>query len=43
MDTIISKSNEKVKYIKSLNEKKFRRKILCLLYRGNKSCRRNIK
>ena len=36
MDTIVSKSNEKVKFIKSLNDKKFRNKykfakIFCYL------------
>lgn len=36
MDTIISKSNEKVKFIKSLNEKKFRQKHRCFYLEGIK-------
>ena len=36
MDTIISKSNEKVKYIKSLNEKKFRLKYNAFYLEGIK-------
>ena len=36
MDTIISKSNEKVKYIKSLNEKKFRQKYNAFYIEGIK-------
>lgn len=36
MDTIISKSNEKVKYIKSLNEKKFRQKYGAFYVEGIK-------
>lgn len=36
MDTIISKSNEKVKYIKSLNDKKFRKKYKAFYLEGIK-------
>ncbi len=36
MDTIISKSNEKVKYLKSLNEKKFRQKYNAFYLEGIK-------
>lgn len=36
MDTIVSKSNEKVKYIKSLNEKKFRQKYNAFYVEGIK-------
>ncbi len=36
MDTIVSKSNEKVKYIKSLNDKKFRQKYNAFYIEGIK-------
>lgn len=36
MDTIISKSNEKVKFIKSLNDKKFRNKYMAFYIEGIK-------
>lgn len=36
MDTIVSKSNEKVKYIKSLNDKKFRNKYKAFYLEGIK-------
>ncbi|MEG0873217.1 MAG: RNA methyltransferase [Clostridia bacterium] len=36
MDAIISRSNEKVKYIKNLNEKKFRQKHNCFYIEGIK-------
>jgi len=36
MEIITSKSNEKVKFIKSLNEKKFRQKYMCFYLEGIK-------
>ena len=36
MEIITSKSNEKVKFIKSLNEKKFRQKYNCFYLEGIK-------
>lgn len=36
MDTIVSKSNEKVKFIKSLNDKKFRNKYMAFYLEGIK-------
>ena len=43
MDTIISKSNEKVKFIKSLNEKKFRQKYKAFYIEGIKVVKELLK